>query len=96
MCSANTFSTPPEVSLPTAIPANGDEPVMRRIVIPWLRRPYAIPYSSHPLFTATRSSPTAIYESSIHTLELESELKIYDHYKKAHNSMMIDDEQSLI
>lgn len=39
MCSAKTFSTPPEVSLPIAIPENGDDPVIRRIVMPELGRP---------------------------------------------------------
>lgn len=39
MCSANTFVTPPEVSLPTAIPANGEDPVIRRIVMSLLGRP---------------------------------------------------------
>ncbi|MCI33609.1 hypothetical protein A2U01_0054826 [Trifolium medium] len=72
MCSASMFSTPPDASLPMAIPANGDDPVTRRMVMFELGRPYAIPYSSHPLFTATRSSPVDMYESSMHTFELES------------------------
>lgn len=72
MCSAKTFLIPPDVSLPIAMPANGDDPVMRRIVMFELGRPKAIPYWSQPLLMATRSSPVEMYESSMQTLKLES------------------------
>lgn len=70
--STKTFSTPPDVSLPTANPPKGEEPVTRRMVMPELGRPKAMPYSSQPLFIEIKSSPVEMKQSSMQTLELES------------------------
>lgn len=72
MFSIKILCTPPDASLPIETPANGVEPLIRRMVMSWLGRPYDMPYSSHPLFMDTRSSPVDIYESSMQMLLLES------------------------
>ncbi|GER51041.1 caspase recruitment domain family [Striga asiatica] len=64
---------PPDISLPRAMTAEVGE----KHVSPWMLRcsvgiPIFMPYSSHPLFTATQSSPDMMYALRMRISEHES------------------------
>jgi hypothetical protein len=58
LSSARTSRMPPDISLPSAIMALvGEMQVSLLMTMCWLGMLNLMPYSSHPLFTATQSSP---------------------------------------